>query len=133
MTYLFDHREHRMVAGTYRFNPDWKQLEAAVAAYEAKVSEEKSHRWPKIGLTGTLWRWDNDLDNSGMATDDNEQGWSVGVGLKMPLFTGFLTTNKIKAARAQLAAMQARQILLKGGLALQISSMPSCRWIMPAG
>jgi outer membrane protein len=110
----------RMVAGAYRFNPDWKQLEAAIDASDAKVSEEKSRWWPKVGLTGTLWRWDNDLDNSGFATDDNEQGWSVGVGLKLPLFTGFLTTGKIKAAHARLEAMKARQLLFKGGLALQI-------------
>jgi outer membrane protein TolC len=110
----------RMVAGAYRFNPDWKQLEAAIDASDARVSEEKSRRWPKIGLTGTLWRWDNDMDNSGLATDDNEQGWAVGVGLKVPLFTGFLTTGKIKAARARLEAMKARQLLFKGGLALQI-------------
>ena len=110
----------RMVAGAYRFNPDWKQLEAAINAYDAKVSEEKSHRWPKVGLTGTLWRWDNNMDNSGLATDDNEQGWSVGVGLNLPLFSGFLTTGKIRAARTQLEAMKARQILFKGGLALKI-------------
>lgn len=111
---------NQMVSGAYRFNPDWKQLEAAVKAYEAKVSEEKAGHWPKIGLTGTLWRWDNNLENSGMATDDNEQGWSVGVGMSVPLFSGFLTTNKVRAARAQLSAMQARQVLFKGGLALQI-------------
>jgi outer membrane protein len=109
-----------MVAGAYRFNPDWKQLEAAIDAYDARVSEEKSGRWPQVGLTGTLWRWDNNLDNSGMATDDNEQGWSVGVGLKLPLFSGFRTTGKIRAARSRLEAMKARRLLFKGGLALQI-------------
>jgi outer membrane protein TolC len=110
----------RMVAGAYRFNPDWKRLEAAIDAYDAKVSEEKSRRWPKVGLSGTLWRWDNNMDNNGLATDENEQGWAVGVALKVPLFAGFLTTGKIKAARTRLAAMQARQLLFKGGLALQI-------------
>lgn len=110
----------RMVAGAYRFNPDWNQMEAAVESYDAKVSEEKSRRWPKVGLTGTLWRWDNDMDNSGFATDKNEQGWTVGVGLKVPLFEGFLTTGKIKAARTRLEAMKARRLLFKGGLALQI-------------
>jgi outer membrane protein TolC len=109
-----------MVAGAYSFNPDWKQLEAAVDAYDAEVSKEKSRRWPNVGLTGTLWRWDNDLDNSGMATDDNEQGWSVGVGMNLPLFSGFLTTGKIRTARAQLKAIKARQLLFKGGLALKI-------------
>jgi outer membrane protein len=110
----------RMVAGAYRFNPDWKQLEAAIDAGEAKLSAEKSRRWPLIGLTGTLWRWDNDMDNSGLATDNNERGWSVGVGVRLPLLTGFLTSGKIRAARTHLEALKARQVLFKGGLALQI-------------
>lgn len=109
-----------MVADGYQFNPDWKQLSAAVKAYEAKVDEEKSNRWPKIGVNGTLWRWDNSMDNEGISTDQNVQGWSVGVGLQVPIFSGFLTTNKIKAAQASLEAMQARRLLLKEGLAVQI-------------
>jgi outer membrane protein TolC len=111
---------NKMVAGAYRFNPDWKQLEAAVDAYDANVSKETSRRWPRVGLTGTLWRWDNDMSHSGLATDDNEQGWSVGVGLSLPIFSGFLTTGKIRAARSARDAMKARQMLFKGGLALQI-------------
>lgn len=110
----------RMVADAYQFNPDWGQLEAAVKAYDAKLDEEKSMRLPKIGINGTLWRWDNQMDNSGMSTDQNEQGYAIGVGLRIPVFSGFLTTNKIRAARSRLDAMKARQILLKGGLALQV-------------
>jgi outer membrane protein TolC len=110
----------RMVADAYQFNPDWKQLEAAVDAYDAKLDEEKSMHLPKIGIKGTLWRWDNQIDDSGMSTDQNEQGYAVGVGLRIPIFSGFLTTNRIRAARSRLDAMKARQILLKGGLALQV-------------
>jgi outer membrane protein len=108
----------KMVAGAYRFNPDWLQLEAAIKAYEAKVDEQKAERWPIIGVTGTLWRWDHKMDNSGAGTDQNSEGWSVGVGLEVPLFKGFLTTNKIKAARLALEAMEARQLLFKEGLGL---------------
>jgi outer membrane protein TolC len=36
------------------------------------------------------------------------------------LFTGFLTTNKIKAARLEFEAMQARRMLFKEGLGLQL-------------
>ncbi len=113
----------KMVAGAYRFNPDWKQLQAAVDSFDAKVSEEKSHRWPQVGITGTLWRWDNDLNNSGLATEENRQGWAVGLGLKLPLFSGCLTIGKIRAARTRLEAMKARQLLFKGGLAMQIKNV----------
>jgi outer membrane protein TolC len=110
----------QMVADAYQFNPDWKQLEAAVNAADAKLDEEKSMRLPRIGVNGTLWRWDNPIDNSGLSTDQNEQGYAVGIGVQIPVFTGFFTTQKIKAARSRLDAVKARQILLKGGLALQI-------------
>jgi hypothetical protein len=31
-----------LVAGTYRFNPDWARLEAGIRAAEGKVKEAKS-------------------------------------------------------------------------------------------
>ncbi|MBT8341585.1 MAG: TolC family protein [Desulfatitalea sp.] len=110
----------QMISDAYRFNPDWKQLEAAIDAFEARVDEARADHFPKIGLNGTLWRWDNSMNNSGLSTDQNMQGWTVGVGVKFPLFSGFLTTQKVKAARTALEAMKARQILFKGGLAVQI-------------
>ncbi len=73
-----------------------------------------------VGLSGTLWRWDHNMDNRGIGSDDNKKGWTVGVGLEVPLFSGFLTTNKIKAARLEFEAMQTRLMLFKEGLALQL-------------
>jgi len=109
-----------MVAGAYRFNPDWKRLAAGLEAAKALVNKERSGHWPKVALNGTLWRWDNNLDNSGLATDENETGWNVGIGLQMPIFSGFMTTNKIKEAKARLKTLESQQILMKEGLALQV-------------
>lgn len=110
----------KLVADTYRFNPDWKRLAAGLDAAQALVNKERSAHWPKVALSGTLWRWDNDLDGEGLASDENVEGWSVGVGFHMPLFTGFLTTNKILESKARLKKMESRRILLKEGLALQV-------------
>ncbi len=110
----------RLVADTYRFNPDWKRLAAGLDAAQALVNKERSARWPKVALSGTLWRWDNDLDGEGFATDENVEGWSVGVGFQMPLFSGFMTTNKILESKARLKKMESNRILLKEGLALQV-------------
>lgn len=110
----------KLVADTYRFNPDWKRLAAGLDAAQALVNKERSARWPKVALSGTLWRWDNDLDGEGLASDENVEGWSVGVGFQMPLFTGFMTTNKILESKARLKKMESRRILLKEGLALQV-------------
>lgn len=110
----------KLVADTYRFNPDWKRLAAGLDAARALVNKERSAYWPKVALSGKLWRWDNDLKGEGFSTDENVEGWSVGVGFHMPLFTGFRTTNKILESKARLKKMESRQILLKGGLALQV-------------
>ena len=110
----------QLVNGAYQFNPDWKQLAAGLEAAQALVKKERSGHWPKVALSGKLWRWDNDLDGEGLATDANETGWSVGLGLQMPLFTGFMTANKIKEAQARLKQLQSQKILLKEGLALQV-------------
>ncbi len=110
----------KLVADTYRFNPDWKRLAAGLDAAQALVNKERSARWPKLALSGRLWRWDNDLDGEGLATDENTDGWSVGVGFQMPLFTGFMTTNKILESKARLKKMESMRILLKEGLALQV-------------
>jgi outer membrane protein TolC len=111
---------NKLVAGAYQFNPDWKRLAAGLDAAQALVNKERSGYFPKVVLNGTLWRWDNNLDGKGMATNRNEDGWSVGVGMQMPIFTGFMTTNKIKEAKARLKKMESQQILLKEGLALQV-------------
>lgn len=110
----------KLVAHTYRFNPDWKRLAAGLDAAQALVNKERSAHWPKVALNGTLWRWDNNLHGEGLATDENVEGWSVAVGFQMPLFTGFMTTNKILESKARLKKMEARRILLKEGLALQV-------------
>ena len=110
----------KMVAGAYRFNPDWKRMAAGLEAAKALVNKERSGHWPKVALNGTLWRWDNDLDASGLATKENEEGWNIGIGLQMPLFSGFMTSNKIKEAKARLRTLESQQILLKEGLGLQV-------------
>lgn len=109
-----------MVANAYVFNPDWKRLAAGLEAADALVTKEKAGFWPKVALTGSLWRWDNDLSGEGLATDENEEGWQVGVGVHIPVFSGFMTTNKVKEAKARLMKMEAEKILLQEGLALQV-------------
>jgi len=109
----------RLVADAYEFSPDWKQIEAGLKAAESGVDREWAGHFPKVGLSGRLWRWDNSYD-AGMATDDNKNGWAVGVGVQIPLFSGFLTHNKIKEARANVEKLKDQKVLLREGIALQI-------------
>ncbi len=111
-----------IVGTAYRFSPDWAQVKAGIRAAEGAVKTARSGHFPKLALTGDLHKWWNDYD-AGMATDQNKEGWSVGVGIEIPIFDGFLTRNKVSATRARLAKITEEQFLLKEGIGLQIKDI----------
>jgi outer membrane protein len=109
----------KLVSRSYKFNPDWKSLLSGIEAYKARVKEQKGARLPKFALTGTLWSIENSYD-AGIVSDDNKEGWKAGIGMQVPIFSGFLTTNKINEAKARLEKIKEQKLLLKEGIALQI-------------
>jgi len=111
-----------MVGTAYRFNPDWAKVEAAIRAAEGALRTAGSGHYPKLAATGALHKWWNDYD-AGMATDRNKEGWTVGVGVEIPIFSGFLTKNKVAEARARVAKIKEEQILLKEGLGLRLKEV----------
>lgn len=109
----------RLVAESYRFNPDWARVEAGIRAAEGAARTANSGHYPKIALTGDLHRWWNGYD-AGMATENNKEGWIVGVGMELPLFSGFMVRGKVAEARARVSKIREEQFLLQEGLGLQI-------------
>jgi outer membrane protein TolC len=109
-----------LAGSAYQFNPDWAKLEAAIRAAEGSVTTARSGYYPKIALTGDLHRWWNGGFDTGISTARNRTGWSAGVGVKIPLFDGFLTRNKVSEAMAQVEQLKTNQFLLREGLGLQI-------------
>jgi outer membrane protein TolC len=108
-----------LVTSAYQFNPDWGKVEAGLRAAEGAVRTANSGHHPKVALTGGLQKWWNDYD-AGMATERNKEGWTVGVGVEIPLFNGFLTRGKVAETRARVAKIKEQQFLLKDGIGLQI-------------
>jgi outer membrane protein TolC len=108
-----------MVGSAYQFNPDWERVEAGIRAAEGAVRTAKSDYYPKLAVTGEVHKWWNDY-NAGMATDRNKEGWTVGVGVEIPIFSGFLTKNKVAETRARVEKIKQEQFLLKDGIGLQI-------------
>jgi outer membrane protein len=109
----------KLVSTSYQFNPDWAKLKAGLEAAEAKIREERSGYLPTIALTGSLNHIADPYDQ-GLATARNKDSWTVGLALELPIFSGFLTQNKIKAARANLEKIKEEKVLLREGLALQV-------------
>ena len=110
---------NNLVGAAYRFSPDWARVEAGLHAAEGAVRSARSGHAPKLALTGGLHKWWNEA-NTGSATEVNKEGWSVGIGLQIPLFDGFLTRNRVAETRARLDQIREQQILLKDGIALLI-------------
>jgi outer membrane protein TolC len=113
----------RLVAASYQFSPDWKKLEAAIRAAEGSVATARSGYYPKLALTGELHDWWNQGFDGGMSTPQNRRGWSVGVGIEVPLFDGMLTRNKVSEALARLNQLKQNRFLLREGLGLQIKDL----------
>ena len=108
-----------LVGDAYQFSPDWNKVEAGIRAAEGAVRTAQSDFYPKLALTGEVHKWWNSYD-AGYATDANKEGWTVGAGVEIPLFSGFLTKNKVAETRARVAKIKEEKILLKEGIGLEI-------------
>ena len=108
-----------LVGTAYEFNPDWAKVEAGLKALGGAVTTARSGYYPKVAWTGELHRWWNSY-TAGMATAENKAGWSIGVGLEIPIFDGFLTRNKVAEALARVAKLKEEKLLLREGIGLQL-------------
>jgi outer membrane protein TolC len=57
-----------------------------------------------------------------MATAANKEGWSIGMGMEIPIFDGMLTRNKVAEAQARVSKLKEEQFLLREGIGLQLRS-----------
>lgn len=113
----------QLVSETYQFNPDWQKLEAGIRAADAALTTARSEYYPKLAITGSLRRFWNGGYNTGLASSENLAGWTIGAGVQVPLFNGFLTHNKAVEALARIRKLKETQLLLKDGLGIQVKSL----------
>jgi outer membrane protein len=111
----------QMVSDSYQFNPDWNSLEAGLKALDGEQAATESGHYPRIGLKGELHRRWNAYDG-GLSTPNNRTGWSLDLGVEIPVFDGFLTNAKVDEVRARIQQLKQQQLLLSDGLGLQLRS-----------
>lgn len=109
----------QLVDAAYEFNPDWGKLEAGLRALDGATRTARSGHFPRVALVGDLHQWWNDLD-SGMATERNKQGWTIGLMLELPLFDGFLASSRVAEARARRQETEQKGLLLREGIGLMV-------------
>jgi outer membrane protein TolC len=111
-----------LVSTAYEFNPDWKKIDAGLRAFEGERLTASSGHYPKLALTGDLHRWWNNYDG-GVSTTQNRAGWTVGAGVEIPVFDGFLTNAKVAEARAKISQLKEQKLMLREGIGLQIRNL----------
>jgi outer membrane protein TolC len=111
-----------LVGTAYEFNPDWERIEAGLKALNGTLTTARSGYYPKIAVTGEIHRWWNSY-TAGIATPNNKEGWSIGVGAEIPIFDGFLTRNKIAEALAQVGRLKEQKLLLREGIGLKLREL----------
>lgn len=111
-----------LVATAYEFNPDWEKLAGGLRALKGERKTARSGYYPKLALTGSLHRYWNNLGN-GLANTANLQGWTVGAGVEIPVFDGFLTSGRVAEAQARIDQLKEQRIVLKEGIGLQLRQL----------
>jgi outer membrane protein TolC len=111
-----------LVSTSYEFSPDWAEIDAGLRALEGERMTAASGYYPKVGLKGELHRMWNSYDG-GISTPQNRDGWSLDLGVEIPIFDGFLTREKVAEARARINQLKEKKVLLSEGLGLEIRNM----------
>lgn len=99
-------------------NINIQKIDNAIKVYEYKIDEANSDYYPAIALVGNFRRWDNSYEYSSF-TKNNQNIFTIGVGLKWSLFNGFRTNGKVEEMEAELSKYKSQKLFLTDGLKMQ--------------
>ncbi len=97
----------------YKNRPDLQSLVAKRMSLERSVDLARTGYYP--ALTGNA-----QYERSDTTFFPQADGWSAGVALTFPIFSGFLTKHQVAEAKANLAVAQANEETLKQSILLDV-------------
>jgi outer membrane protein TolC len=101
------------VARAYESRPELKSVAAQKKAAEDRVALAKTGYFPF--LTGNAsWDW------AGERFSADDSGWSTGVTLSIPIFSGFLTKQQVAEAKANLNVIAANEEALRQNVLFEV-------------
>jgi outer membrane protein len=103
----------RLIEQARQSRPELAAAEAQVKAAQANVSVAKASGMPNFSLTAGV-----NYNDSGIS--DAVRSGSVGVAVSVPLFTGYNTTYRIRAAQEQVEARRAQRDRISQQVALDV-------------
>lgn len=111
-----------LVRQASEFNPQLGVMKLAVKVAGARIDEARSGHLPQIAITADTTHYLNSYDK-GLVNDTNRNSWTIGIGMSLPLFDGWRTSNQVSTARLQRAQMQEREKLVEQGVATLVKSL----------
>jgi len=100
-------------ARAFENRPDLKSIVAQRQAAEENVSFARSGYYPNLSGNANYYA-------TGETTSSFLHGWSAGVVLTVPLFSGFLTQQQVAAAKSNLYVLRANEESLRQQILLEI-------------
>lgn len=108
----FERNVDTLIGEARRLRPDLRAAEAQVRAARANVDFARASGLPTLSLgAGPNWQDTGSL---------NTHGNSIGLTLTLPIFSGFDTTYRVRAAQARVEAAAAQQENLRQQVALDV-------------
>jgi outer membrane protein TolC len=111
----------KLVARAQSLNPRVLQVGYGMAAAQAGIDQARAGHLPVVVLFGSLDHIDNDF-HAGLTSDTNRNGWTLGIRVQVPLFSGFRVENEVREASARKDKLASQQKLLDLGLGAQVKS-----------
>lgn len=97
----------------YTNRPDLKSVLARKEASRESISLARSGYYPTLTGNASVTRADSDYP-------PEKSGWSAGVTLTFPLFSGFLTNNQVREAKENLNVQKANEESLRQSILLDV-------------
>ena len=97
----------------YKNRPDLQSAIAKRMSVERSVDFARTGYYPALTGNAAYGRSDTTFFPSG-------EGWSAGVALTFPIFSGFLTKNQVEEAKANVAIARANEETLKQSILLDV-------------
>lgn len=101
------------VETAYKNRPDLKSSVATRKSFERSIDLAKTGYYPVLTGNAAYDRSDTTFFPSG-------EGWSAGVALTFPIFSGFLTKNQVEEAKANFSAAKANEEALRQSILLDV-------------
>jgi len=103
-------------------NSDLKMVELGLSYLNYKVDEMKSGHYPTVFVFGKFNQIFNSYDY-GMVSKQNKTNFMVGLGIKIPIFQGFLVSNQIDEAETRYKKMLEDKEYYRSGITLKIQDL----------